>query len=174
MGSGFPLGNLTLPKEPADMGVVMRELLDGSVPRQVIDPAVANMAEEHPLRCEPAETQGGAHPLAFLVESAHPSQVVVDLTDEFIQQIIETAGQAGRSESESLGQEAGDPVDHQAAGKFTGLRAAHAVADGEDTVAGLDRGVADPAQSLHFAPIKGESQKRVLVVGADPAGVGHG
>src|SRR5580658_2595773 len=55
VSAGFALVDLALAQKPADMGVVVGELLDGAGPRgQIIDPAVADVAEVKPGGCEPA------------------------------------------------------------------------------------------------------------------------
>ena len=64
---GLPLIDLPFAVEPADMGVVLCELLDSSFRGKVVDAAVPDMPEVHPPRGEPAETEGGPHPLALLI-----------------------------------------------------------------------------------------------------------
>ena len=59
---------------------------DAAVPRgKIIDPAVTNMAEVHPPRREPAETQRRLHAFAFLVTAAEIRECAMNFREEFRQ-----------------------------------------------------------------------------------------
>src|SRR5262245_54583282 len=67
----FAFGNFPMAQEPADMRVVVAELLDGvRAGGQIVDAAVADVAEVHPTWGKPAQTQGGFHSEALLVAAS--------------------------------------------------------------------------------------------------------
>ena len=50
----------------------------------MINPAVADVAEIHPARREPAQAHGGLHAVAFLVAAAEINQRAVDLRENSV------------------------------------------------------------------------------------------
>src|SRR5207244_3770776 len=68
MLAGLAFIELAIPKQPTDIGVIVRQLFDRPFAfGKIIDPAVADVAEIHPTRREPGEAQCGFHPGTFVV-----------------------------------------------------------------------------------------------------------
>ena len=110
----------------------MRDLGEPASAREIIDSAVADVREVHPLGCEPAEAQRGAHSGAFLVGEAEFQQVGVNFRDEFHEDIGESAVHPGGGEPEGARQEFCDAIDGNAAGEnpdALALRAGSGVSD---------------------------------------------
>ena len=78
VGAHFALVELALAVQPADVRVIVRELLAAGGARQVIDAAVAEMREVQPGRREPREAERRAHAGAFLVGKPQFQHVGVD------------------------------------------------------------------------------------------------
>ena len=100
---------------------------------------------------EPAQAQRRAHARGFLVAAAHEHQRAVNLVEEFLQHVGEPGFQAVRALPEGSRQQARDLFHRDAAGKFPGHRAAHAVAHREDEIRARRRGVADPPEVTDLA-----------------------
>ena len=69
---------LSGPEKPADVCVVVSELFDAPRGRQVVDPAVSNVAEIHPMTREPAKAQRRAHARTFLVAGSQVEKCLVN------------------------------------------------------------------------------------------------
>ena len=91
MLAGLAFAELSVAVEPADVGVVLAELLDFFAGRgKVINPAVADMGEVHPAGREPAEAQRGLHTVDLLVAGANEDKRAVDLLIELFGSGIES------------------------------------------------------------------------------------
>ena len=97
MIAGFALIEFSISQQPADMRVIVSELLDDSLLcRQVINPAIADMAEIHPARREPAEAQGRFHAATFFVAASHIGERAVNLAEQLRQHVGKTGFQTER------------------------------------------------------------------------------
>ena len=143
----------------------MRELPDFIFFRgQMINPAVTDVAEIHPARREPAQTQSGLHPGAFFVTAPQISQRAMDLTEQFRQHIGKARFQAGGGLPERTRQQRRDFFHRNLARIFARQRAAHPVADGESKIHFLHRGFPNFSQPLDFPRIKLQAKERIFVV----------
>src|SRR5260221_6883791 len=172
MMAGFAFVDLSLAEEPADVGVVVAELLDAALPGQVVDAAVADMAEVDPAGGEPAQTQGGLHAAGLVVAGADEGERLVDFAEEFGEDFGVAGFESHGRLPEGAGEEVGDFIDGDPAGEFPGLRAAHAVADGENEVGGAGEGFAGFPEVMNLPGVELPGQEGVLVVEADQAPVG--
>src|SRR5689334_6458743 len=88
----FAFVDFSVAEKPADIRVVLAQLADAARRGEIIDPAVAEMGEIHPARREPREAESRPHPGAFIVALAEMNDGLVDLLDEFREDVIETRG----------------------------------------------------------------------------------
>jgi hypothetical protein len=134
MGARLPLVQFSLAPQPTHVAVVVGDLGEAPLLRQVIDAAVAYVAEIHPPGPEPAQAERGAHSPAFRVGQAELSKSAW---------MVENSS-AGTSECSSaipaaecrkmMREKTGDPIRGDAAREFPRTGAAHAVAHRKDEV----------------------------------------
>ena len=134
VGAGLAFVDFAGVAEPADVGVVGGDLAELAGGGEVVETAVADVGVVEPAWDEPAECQGCAHAVAFLVDAAETGHFVMDGGDEGFEDIGEAGGEAEGAVLEAAWEEPRDFVDGDAAGEFAAVGAAHAVADGEDEV----------------------------------------
>ena len=79
VGFGFALVDLSIPEKPADMGIVMAQLHDRPLGRQMVDPAVTDVAEIHPARSKPAEAERCTHAGTLVVTGPKIKKGTVDI-----------------------------------------------------------------------------------------------
>src|SRR4029077_6764694 len=131
----LPFGDLGVAQEPTDVSVVMADLFDSSVQlRQVVEPAVSDVVKIHPARSKPSHAQGRSHAGAIRIAPTEIRQGFVDFAEEFLEDVVEIDCQAGRGAFEGGRQQSGDLVNGDPAGKFSGLRATHAIAYCKDKI----------------------------------------
>src|SRR5581483_8706478 len=109
VGARFAFIDATVAPEPADVAVVVGHLGEAALAAQVVDAAVADVAEVHPVRREPAQAQCRAHSSALLVGAPEFNHVGMNRGEELFDQIGKTAGHALRGKAEALGKQPGDP-----------------------------------------------------------------
>ena len=173
MRAGFVVLDFSIPQEPRDMRVVLRELEQFAFAlRQLIDPRVADVSEIRPARREPGQTHGGLHPLTFVVAIAEISQRAVNLLVKFGQHVAKAGVEAALGMVEGARQQRGDFLDGDVAGEVAGLRAAHAVAHGEGVIMRGQRRLAELAEPLDFLRVEPQAEKGILVVLAHAADIG--
>ena len=137
----------------------------------MINPAVADVAEIHPSRREPAQAHRGFHPVTFLIRTAEINQRAMDLREQLRQHVGKAGIQSAGRLLEGARQQRRDFFGGDLAGIFARLGAAHAVAHGKGEVVFLQRSLAKFPQPENLPRIKLEAEKGILVVLAHPAGV---
>ncbi len=172
MIAGLPLVDLPGPEKPADIRIVVAELLDRLLTRgQVVNPAVADMSEIDPPGSEPAHAQGRLHSRAFLVAAADKRQRPVDLVEQLRENIGEPGAQPLGRLLEGPGQQPRDFFHRDPAGELARLRPAHPVAHRKHEIGMPGRSLADLSQVMNLLRVKLKPEKGILVVGPDLAAV---
>lgn len=175
MIAGLALVDIAFPKEPANVRVVVADLAQRVfASREVVDTAVADVAEVHPSRREPAQTESCAHAGAFIVAFTKEKDVAVDLVKKLGEYVVVTGVEANGGLPEREGKEACDFFDSDATGELTGLCATHAVAHCKCEVGGGGRGVADFPKAMDFLCVEAKAEEAVFIVGAYFSTVGVG
>lgn len=149
------------------------ELREGAALREVVDAAVAEMAEVHPLRREPREAQRSAHAGAFLVGLAQLEKVFVDGGEELRQDVLEAVGHPAGAEAETAREQARDAIDRDAAGELARFRAAHPIADGEDEIGIRQRARPGFTEIADLMAVEVQREEGIFVVRPHPAAIGE-
>lgn len=167
-------GEPAVAPEPAHECVVLGDLLHPTRCREVVDAAVADVREDHPPRREPAQAQRRAHAAAFLVALAEVGDGAVNLCEKFRKHVGATGADSRGGLLERTRHEARDLFHCDAAGKFAGHRATHAVAHGERHVRAVQRRIAEFPEQPDFTRVELHAEERVLVVLAHLAAIREG
>jgi len=173
MAAGLSLVDPTVAAQPAHVAMIVGQLDDAFIGRQVVDATVPDVAKIKPARRDPAEAERGAHAAALLVGFTQAQQIGVNGPEEFAQNAVVAAVGTRCGGPVAARHELGQPVHGEAAGEFTGIGAAHAIAHREHEVGLGPAGFTGLAQVVDFPAVKGQGQKGVFIVRADMAAMGQ-
>ena len=91
------VADLPVSQKPADVRVVLSELPDGFfLFRQMIDPAVADVAKIHPARHEPAQAQRRLHSGGLFITPADKNKRAMNPVEQFCQHVGKSGLQSER------------------------------------------------------------------------------
>ena len=146
MRAGLALVDITVPVEPANMGIVVADLLyNHFLSRQIVNAAIANMPEIHPAAGEPANTQGCSHAGAFRITLPNQHQRLMNLVKKSGENVGKISFDANGGLLERSLEEMRHPIHGDPAGEFSGGGAPHSVAYREGEISGFRRCFAVPS-----------------------------